>query len=472
MHSPLDSKTDLAAVTKASSDYRADIDGLRAAAVLAVVFFHAFPDVLKGGFVGVDIFFVISGILITGIICERGPEKFSFLDFYFRRVRRIFPALTFILAATFLIGWFLLFASEFSEIGRQIVAGAGFAANFLFWKEAGYFDTASDVKPLLHLWSLGVEEQFYIFWPAAVYFGWKRDLGLLYIIVVAGLISFAINIVQVHRDPIGAFYSPLTRFWELMMGASLAAGRVGLNSTSAKNICSIIGLMMIALSISMITPSVEFPGWAALGPTIGSALLIVSGKTGLANRALSFSPLVGIGLISYPFYLWHWPLLVLVRLASHGQSQPGLALTTILLSLALAAGTFALIERPIRALPLKLPTIVALAIAVMSMGTIGWLACKNDGFAGREANRYALFMAHAQPPKLNDGSCERLLGLSLVVNEYCVSNSAQPQYLLLGDSHAMVLNAAASSGMIDMKTVMIAGNTCLPFLHYITKNAG
>ena len=435
MHSSIDKKTGLAAATK--SDYRADIDGLRAVAVLAVVCFHSFPGVLSGGFAGVDVFFVISGFLITGIIIERGPEKFRFAEFYFRRVRRIFPALAIILAATFLIGWFLLFAGEFSELGRQIAFGAAFAANFLFWKEAGYFDTASALKPLLHLWSLGVEEQFYIFWPAAVYVGWKLGLRLIQIILTVGLISFMMNVAQVYGDPVRAFYSPLTRFWELMMGAGLSVVGVKLNSSSAKNVGSIIGAMMIALSILMFTPGTKFPGWAALGPTLGSALIILSGETGLVNRALSFSPLVGIGRISYPLYLWHWPLLVFVRIASQGQSQPGLLLIAILLSLTLAALTFTLIEKPIKKLPLKMPIVAALAVAVVFIGAAGWLARQSNGFPDRDANRYAHFMAYAQPPKLNDGSCERLLGLSLVTNEFCVANSAQPQYLLLGDSHAM-----------------------------------
>ncbi len=203
--------------------YRADIDGLRAIAVLAVIGFHAFPDRFPGGFIGVDIFFVISGFLISTIIfesLERG--RFSFSEFYGRRIRRIFPALVLVLAATYAFGWFHLLAMEYKQLGRHIAGGAGFLSNFVLWDEAGYFDTAAETKPLLHLWSLGIEEQFYVCWPLLLWLAWKMKWGFLRITLALGVISFALNIDAAYSNVVAAFYAPQTRFWELMAGALLA----------------------------------------------------------------------------------------------------------------------------------------------------------------------------------------------------------------------------------------------------------
>lgn len=203
--------------------YRADIDGLRAIAILSVVGFHAFPNWVKGGFIGVDVFFVISGYLISTIIIgslER--DSFNFVEFYSRRIKRIFPALLLVLIASFALGWFVLLADEYKQLGKHIAGGAGFISNFLFWNESGYFDNAAETKPLLHLWSLGIEEQFYIFWPLLLWFVWKKRFNLLTIAITVAIVSFALNIVKVRSDTVAAFYSPQTRFWELMAGSILA----------------------------------------------------------------------------------------------------------------------------------------------------------------------------------------------------------------------------------------------------------
>lgn len=203
--------------------YRPDIDGLRAIAVLSVVIFHAFPNLLKGGFIGVDIFFVISGFLISTIILN-GLEKdsFSFVEFYSRRIKRIFPALLLVLIASFVLGWFVLLADEYKQLGKHIAGGAGFVSNFVLWKESGYFDNTSETKPLLHLWSLGIEEQFYIVWPLLLWFVWKQRLNPLTITLIVMLSSFILNISTVQSDAVAAFYSPQTRFWELLTGSILA----------------------------------------------------------------------------------------------------------------------------------------------------------------------------------------------------------------------------------------------------------
>ena len=203
--------------------YRGDVDGLRAVAVLLVVAFHAFPRKLPGGFTGVDIFFVISGFLITSLIL-RSKENgdFSFTDFYARRIKRIFPALIAMLAACLAVGWFVMFPGEFRDLGKHAAAGAGFVANFSFLQEAGYFDITADHKPLLHLWSLGIEEQFYIVWPALIVLVWRWKNGPLLMAALLCLGSLVWNVALTNTNQSQAFYLPFTRFWELMVGCIVA----------------------------------------------------------------------------------------------------------------------------------------------------------------------------------------------------------------------------------------------------------
>ncbi|MEI7824499.1 MAG: acyltransferase [Chlorobiaceae bacterium] len=204
-------------------NYRPDIDGLRAVAVLAVVGFHAFPSWLMGGFVGVDVFFVISGYLISTIIFNNLDKgTFSFSEFYARRIMRIFPALILVLFACLAFGWFALLSDEFNQLGKHIAAGTGFVSNLVLWRESGYFDNSSGTKPLLHLWSLGIEEQFYIVWPLVLWFAWKRKFNLLTITVLVTIFSFLLNIKGIKQDAVATFYSPQTRFWELLCGSLLA----------------------------------------------------------------------------------------------------------------------------------------------------------------------------------------------------------------------------------------------------------
>lgn len=205
------------------SNYRPDIDGLRCFAVLSVIAFHAAPDWIGGGFVGVDIFFVISGFLISSIIFrDLQGNNFSLTEFYIRRIRRIFPALIFVLATTFILSWYLLLADEFAQLGKHMRAGALFVSNLLLWRETGYFDVAAETKPLLHLWSLGIEEQFYIFWPLLLILAHKRRISLLAITLLLSVVSFTLNIHGIERNSVAAFYAPYTRFWELLCGSLLA----------------------------------------------------------------------------------------------------------------------------------------------------------------------------------------------------------------------------------------------------------
>ena len=292
--------------------YRADIDGLRAIAVLAVVIFHAFPSALRGGFIGVDIFFVISGFLISTIIYENvRNETFSFRDFYSRRIRRIFPALLVVITATFLFGFFILSPDEFSALGKLVAAGIGFVANLVLWSEAGYFDAATETKPLLHLWSLGIEEQFYIIWPLLLIFAWKRKISLLIVTMIVLFISFSFNIFNIKTDPIATFYSPLTRIWELLFGSVLAWIMVFKKDAFANfyfkinkqlsrykpfnnaeernifaNILSILGIVLFIIGFVKITKESFFPGYWALVPVLGTVVIIMAGPEAWINKKI------------------------------------------------------------------------------------------------------------------------------------------------------------------------------------------
>ena len=273
--------------------YRPDIDGLRALAVLSVVAFHAFPNLIGGGFVGVDIFFVISGFLITTIILENLESRsFSFIEFYSRRIRRIFPALFLVLLTCYAFGWFALYASEYKQLGEHIAAGAGFLQNFVLWSESGYFDNSSDTKPLIHLWSLAIEEQFYIFWPLMLWAAFKKKFNLLKVVLLILTISFATNILTIGSNPIAAFYSPLSRFWELLIGsvwAYITLSKEGVTNkfiVTYSNALSVTGLFLIALAICVLNKKSAFPGWWALLPTFGAVFLIAAGKEAWVNKKI------------------------------------------------------------------------------------------------------------------------------------------------------------------------------------------
>lgn len=335
--------------------YRPDIDGLRAIAVLSVLVFHAFPEWVSGGFVGVDVFFVISGYLISTIIFENiAQQRFSFKEFYVRRINRIFPALFLVLLAAYAFGWFNLLADDFAQLGKHIAGGAGFISNLMLWNESGYFDKAAEVKPLLHLWSLGIEEQFYIFWPIFIYWmsRWPKRV-LLAIAIVAGL-SFVLNVAFISSHPVATFYSPLSRFWELLLGSLLAYWTLYSSSerqvpAAYKNIASVVGLGLIIFAVLILNQKSLFPGWWALLPTVGAVLIIAAGPTAWCNRIiLSFRPMVWVGLISFPLYLWHWPLLALARI-QEGDTVP-IADRAILVALSIVLSwlTYRFVERPIR----------------------------------------------------------------------------------------------------------------------------
>jgi peptidoglycan/LPS O-acetylase OafA/YrhL len=347
--------------------YRPDVDGLRAIAVLAVVAFHAFPRAAPGGFAGVDVFFVISGFLISSIIFDDLKSgRFSFAGFYWRRVRRIFPALVLVLAACLALGWLLLLPDEYAALGKHVAAGAAFASNIALWREAGYFDTASDLKPLLHLWSLGVEEQYYLVWPMLLFLFRKRRAHMLAMIAAIAALSFAANIGLTLYKPNAAFFLPAGRFWELLAGSLLAYfhhhGRL---PDAYRNTKAALGAAMIAAAFALLEAGRAFPGWWALLPVLGTVLLIWAGPAAWLNRCVLSQPaLVFVGLVSYPWYLWHWPLLSYARIAHDGEAPAALRLGLCALSLLLAWLTYELVEKKVRFS--KLPAVRRVAVPAVA----------------------------------------------------------------------------------------------------------
>ena len=381
--------------------YRPDVDGLRAVAVLSVVGFHAYSRFVPGGFVGVDVFFVISGFLISSIIFKELEEgRFKFTTFYQRRVRRIFPALSVVLLATWIAGWFALMTGEYGQLGENIAAGAGFVSNVLLWRQSGYFDSAAELKPLLHLWSLGIEEQFYLLWPLAVYLTWKlRVKPLKFILPVLG-ISFVLNVGTVGLSPDTAFYLPHTRFWELMIGSSLAyihlfkkdefddelirTFRISRWKSRLPDLKASLGLLFIAAAVVLLNKGSVFPGVWALLPTVGAFLLISAGNTAWINRKfLSNRTMVLVGLISYPLYLWHWPMLSFARIVGGGEPSNLLKLAIVALAILLSWLTYQVVEKPIRHGRLSGMAVPALAAAMIAVVGLGALSIFTHGLPAR-----------------------------------------------------------------------------------------
>jgi peptidoglycan/LPS O-acetylase OafA/YrhL len=463
--------------------YRRDIDGLRAIAVLSVVLFHAFPAVLRGGFTGVDVFFVISGFLISGILLrELGQGQFSFARFYARRIKRIFPALVLVMAACLAFGWLALFPDEYRQLGRHTMGGAGFAANFFYWAQVGYFDTAAETKPLLHLWSLGIEEQFYIVWPVVLLLVWKVRPRLSFVLAAAALLalaSFVLNVATIADHATAVFYNPASRAWELLLGAGLAclqarpAGEQRLPRlpfTLPPDLLSWTGLALLAAGLALVTRERQFPGWWALLPALGAVLLIGAGPQAWFNRVvLSNRAMVWIGLISYPLYLWHWPLLSFAQIVESSEPAPGIRAGAVLLAILLAWLTWRVVERPLRgsarAGRAKVAALCALLAACAAAGAwIYW----HDGLPARKpvqdslANQKALVVVQDEA---RSDACKKRYGFETVY-QFCVQDDVarDPTVVLVGDSHAyhLLFGLTKYYGGIGDNLLMLG--TRLPFL--------
>lgn len=340
--------------TAVQTRYRADIDGLRAVAVLPVMFFHAGIGPFSGGFVGVDVFFVISGFLITSLLLkDLETGSFSIAHFYERRARRILPALTAMLLAVTFAACIIYPPTQLAAFGERLFATALFYANIHFWQIADYFAPQASELELLHVWSLAVEEQFYLFFPPLLWAAWRWTSRrmLVALIGAATLISFALAVYGVAKMPLAAFYFLPFRAWELALGALLALGVMPALSLRAAQALALLGVALLAVANLAISEATPFPGWAAALPCLGAALVIYAGQHHagtLVGRLLSTRPMVGVGQISYSLYLWHWPLLVMPALYWGRPLTTGEAWVTVFVSLLLAWLSWKYVEAPFR----------------------------------------------------------------------------------------------------------------------------
>jgi peptidoglycan/LPS O-acetylase OafA/YrhL len=367
--------------------YRPEINGLRSFAVLPVIFFHAGFSLFSGGYVGVDVFFVISGFLITTIILEEmRVGRFSIINFYERRARRILPALFFVMLVSIPFAWALLSPSDLQDFAQSLVAIALFGSNFLFWQESGYFDTAAELKPMLHTWSLAVEEQYYVLFPLLILAAWRLGTKRLAALIAAiGAVSLLIAEIQVRTQPATAFFLLPARTWQLLMGSMVAfvvvywhryPGLIDHNRLLGE-VLGAVGLIMIIWATFLFDEHTPFPGIMALVPTLGTALvLLFSSSRTFVGRVLAFGPLVGVGLISYSAYLWHQPIFAFTRHAFPGDVPGWVMLLLSAITLGLAYLSWRFVEQPFRARSFIGRRAIFAAsglgiVAFMSLGTAG-----------------------------------------------------------------------------------------------------
>jgi peptidoglycan/LPS O-acetylase OafA/YrhL len=424
--------------------YRPHIDGLRAMAIIPVVLFHSKLGAFSGGFLGVDIFFVISGFLITRIIAgEIDAGSFSILNFYERRVRRIIPALLLVSATVLVASSLLLFPKDYASAVRSIVAALLFSSNILFYLETDYFGAAADDQPMLHSWSLGVEEQFYIAFPILLILIHRYCRGCRTAILAGLLIgSLALSTVLAARDPDFVFYMIPARAWELLVGSLLAlAPPARLAPGATREAIGACGLALLVLSVNFYSHEMSFQGLAGLPPVIGALLLIRYGEGTIVGRFLSLRPIVFIGLISYSLYLWHWPVIVFVEYfrdqALHGLS----AALAIMLSLGLAALSWRFVERPFRSrsrMPRRrLLRELGTASAVV-LATAG-AAAASGGWPSRfppKVLHYAAFSAASSPRR---DECHDPLSGAKMIPPCRLGAPVAPRIAVWGDSHGVEL---------------------------------
>ena len=462
--------------------YRPEVDGLRAVAVLPVMFFHAGFEAFGGGFVGVDVFFVISGFLITRILVdELESGRFSMAAFYERRARRIMPALFVMLVLCLPVAWALLPPSAMAAFSDSLAAVALFSSNILFWRQSGYFDTAAELKPLLHTWSLAVEEQYYILFPIVLAAVYRFNRRLLVPLLVAGFVlSLALAEWLVHRRPGAAFFLLPTRGWELLLGALAAVLGARLQTgPTASNILSAAGLGMIAAAVFFFDRSTPTPGVQTLLPTAGAALVLLYARASgsWAGWILSRRPAVWVGLISYSAYLWHQPLLVFFRYATPGQMGLGRTWIAIIGAIVLGYLSWRLVEMPIRNRQKFVKrAVVALGLAGTSLvGAVGVAGHVTAGFLDfrpadpRFVRDAALQRDRTERQKLiRAGTChfdENLPIADFIARWNCPSsdeNLVDSRIAVFGDSHAADKVVALRLNGVDTWQVTGAGCQVAP----------
>ena len=458
--------------------YRSDIDGLRAVAVIPVVLYHAGVQSFAGGFVGVDIFFVISGYLITALVASEVRDgQFSLIRFYERRIRRIFPALFTVVATSCLAAYFLFMPLDFKRFGASVAAMTLFASNLLFWRQSGYFDAAADLKPLLHTWSLAVEEQFYFVFPIVLMLilRIRRNRWRTLIIIMSVGASFAWNIWQVGTDPTAAFYLPLARAWELLLGSMLALSIAPtIKHRSVNESAGILGIGLIAWSVWHFSAETPFPGISALLPCAGAALIIHSGtqeKT-LVSRMLSARVAVFVGLISYSLYLWHWPVIVFAKYVSSGELGGAKVAGLVLFSTLVASLSWRFVESPFRgrgALCKRGMLFAGAAAAMVISISTGISIYLADGWPQRLPPDVRKLAMAAFDGRAARSECHQKSPAEVRAGQVCETGDTTadaPSFAILGDSFAMSMLPAIESAAHDarQKGIVLTRGGCYPLL--------
>ena len=451
--------------------YRGEIDGLRALAVIPVILFHAGFELFSGGFVGVDVFFVISGYLITTILIEDIENKrFSIVNFYERRARRILPALFFVMLACIPLAWMWMLPNQMKDFSHSLIAVSLFVSNILFWQESGYFDAAAEEKPLLHTWSLAVEEQYYVLFPIFLILAWRFGKNrVFWMIVVMALISLLLSEWGWRNMPSANFYLAPTRAWELFAG-SIAAFMVQKHGVQKNNALAFLGLAAIIFSIFFYDETTPFPSVYALVPVLGVVLLVLyADKETLAAKLLSTKGFVGIGLISYSAYLWHQPLFAFARIKYIDEPPYQIFLLLLFGSIGLAVMSWRYIEKPFRSkefiasktvflisgigiftfslIGLTLPSMDMLRFdkqqqMIISDGKQNHLIMKNSAY-----DRYGCFFEYSQDA-------------SHLIESECIRVSNKPRLILFGDSESAHLYEGMIKAFPDKHVMQFTGTGC------------
>ncbi len=460
-----------------TTTYRADIDGLRAIAVLGVIAYHFFG--VRGGFTGVDIFFVISGFLITQILLTETEQKsFNLIKFYDRRIKRLLPSLIAVLITSLLVGYVGLLSSEYKNLGWHTLWASIFSSNIALWAESGYFDKVAETKPLLHLWSLGIEAQFYLIWPPILFalirlkYFWPPLLFLFFS-------SLGINLWLVQIDAVTSFYLIFSRAWEFLLGAAVAKLHFSHASFREKlpnyfsNITSLIGLLLILFSFIKITSQQPYPSHWALLPTVGVALIILQKNNFVSKKILESRVLIYIGLISYPLYLWHWPTLTFARIMSNGELTTSIKIASLFLSFLLAIISYHWVEKYLRhrKSPMTSPLMLAIAVCI---GFTGFYIHNQKGLSDRfpshETQANLLEPTHdAIKLSIYHNLCEKISHLPNSSYIHCriAKSNSPPTVAIIGDSHAgqNYSGLAEEFNKLSENVILLYRGACAPLVN-------
>ena len=462
--------------------YRPEIDGLRAIAVSSVIVFHAWPSLLPGGFLGVDIFFVISGYLITSIVLRQvDQDSFRFLDFYERRARRLFPALFLVCLACLPFAWLWMMPAQLKDFGQSLVAVSLYASNFLFWKESDYFALAAEEKPLLHTWSLGVEEQFYLLFPVVlvllVRFVRARRAQFA-VLVLIWCISLIGSLALYRMDPSAAFYLLPGRAWQLLTGAILAL-LVRESAPSSNSALACVSLILLGIPLFWYVPQIIPIGLQLLAVLGAAGVIYFTVPGALVGRVLTMRPLVYLGTISYGAYLWHQPIFAFARVKSAHELSFHTNLALVIVTLIAAHFSLQFVERPIRKDEASFWTRTRMVLATLAIsGTfiaIGISMYITDGFKNRFAIPESVYESIATSPKQD--ACFGLKRLEDPKNWFCKLGKEEepPSLFVFGDSHLIhflpALEVAADGAGVSF--VATGLGSCAPLLGvYLPEEVG